>query len=50
MMVYGLFFDGVLVAHYQHYVDLENNIYHLKKNLGDNCPTLTHKTLTIGFY
>jgi hypothetical protein len=50
MKVFGLFFDGVLVSHYQHYVDLELDIYHLKKNLGDNCPVLEYKSLNMGFF
>jgi hypothetical protein len=50
MMVWVLFFDDVAVSHYQNWEDLKRDIYHLKKNLGDRCPYLTHELKTIGFY
>ncbi len=49
MQVLGLFFDGVLVAHYERYVDMERDIYHLKKNLGSKAPAITYKNLFFGF-
>ena len=50
MKVWVLFFDGVAVSHYQNWQDLETDMYHLKKNLKNKCPVLTHKVMTLGLY
>jgi hypothetical protein len=48
--VWGLFFDNILVCHYQNLSDLERDCVELKKNLGEKCPVLSHKIINMGFF
>lgn len=50
MKVWCLFFDGVMVSHYQNWEDMERDVYHLKKNLGTKCPVLNWERKTMGIY